>query len=151
MTRDMTTLAATPMTAEELARLSVPGKSFDLVRGQLVVRELPEAWQGSMQSNLARIVGGFVHRHSLGLVGGQDTGFRIRSDPDTVRGADLAFVAADRAASSHVEDMRRPRRTSWPTSSHRLSAGEACGPTSSAAVYASRLPGRCVPCAMPSP
>ena len=98
MTRDMTTLLATPMTAEELSRLSVPGKSFELVRGQLVVREPPGSWHGMVQANLTRIVADFVHRHSLGLVFGQDTGFRIRSDPDTVRAPDLAFVAADRAA-----------------------------------------------------
>ncbi len=98
MTRDMPTLAATPITAEELARLSVPGKSLELVRGQLVVREPPGSWHGMVQANLTRIVADFVHRHGLGLVFGQDTGFRIRTDPDTVRGADLAFVASERAA-----------------------------------------------------
>ena len=98
MSRDMTTRAATPMTAEDLARLSIPGKSFELVRGQLVVREPPGSWHGMVQATLTRIVADFVHRHALGLMFGQDTGFRIRSDPDTVRGADLAFVASDRVA-----------------------------------------------------
>jgi Uma2 family endonuclease len=36
----------------------------------------------------------------LGAVFGQDTGFKIASDPDTVRAPDLAFV--DRARATHI-------------------------------------------------
>ena len=38
----------------------------------------------------------FARAHALGVVCAQDTGFKIRSDPDTVRAPDLAFIARDR-------------------------------------------------------
>ena len=37
-----------------------------------------------------------VDAQSLGRVVGGDAGFRLRSDPDTVRGADIAFVSWER-------------------------------------------------------
>ncbi|HUF28725.1 MAG TPA: Uma2 family endonuclease [Gemmatimonadaceae bacterium] len=93
----MTTTAGSIMTAEELERLSEPGKRFELVRGRLVVREPPSGWHGRVSARLTIRVGLHVEKHALGEVL-QDSGFRIRSDPDTVRGPDLAFVAADRVA-----------------------------------------------------
>lgn len=86
------------MTAEELEHLYLPDKSAELVRGRLVVREPPGTKHGEIQAILAYLVTGFVRQHRLGRVFGQDTGFKIASDPDTVRAPDLAFVAAARAS-----------------------------------------------------
>lgn len=83
-------------TADELLRLNIPGKSTELVRGRLLVREPPSTYHGRVQSKLNVLVGGFVHAQRLGAVFGQDTGFRIASDPDTVRAPDLAFVKHER-------------------------------------------------------
>ena len=44
------------------------------------------------------VVGSFVRTHALGAVFGQDTGFKIASDPDTVRAPDLACVDRTRVA-----------------------------------------------------
>ena len=96
MTRDMTTLTATTMTAEELAALSIPDKSVELVRGRLVVREPPGTRHGDLAGRLFVRVATFVEAHQLGVAYPQDTGFRIRTDPDTVRAPDVAFVARDR-------------------------------------------------------
>ena len=84
------------MTAEELLRLDLPGKSTELVRGKLVVREPPSTYHGRVQSTLNIIVGSYVRANALGAVFGQDTGFKIRSDPDSVRAPDLAFVHRQR-------------------------------------------------------
>jgi Uma2 family endonuclease len=84
------------MTAEELARTSVPGKVLELVRGQLVVREPPSTLHGVVAANLTVELGVFVRKERLGLVSAQDTGFKIDRDPDTVRGPDLAFVSLGR-------------------------------------------------------
>ena len=84
------------MTAEELLMLDLPGKSTELVRGRLVVREPPSTYHGRVQGSLHVLMGAFVRSHDLGAVFGQDTGFKIRSDPDTVRAPDLAFVRRDR-------------------------------------------------------
>ena len=84
------------MTAEDLLELDLPGKSTELVRGKLVVREPPSTHHGRVQSTLNIIVGSFVRANALGAVFGQDTGFKIRSDPDSVRAPDLAFVRRER-------------------------------------------------------
>lgn len=89
---DMGTTTPALLSAAELERMSFPDKQFELVRGKLIVREPPGTWQGMVQNNLALLVTQFVRANELGAVFGQDTGFRIRSDPDTVRAPDLAFV-----------------------------------------------------------
>lgn len=86
------------MTADELLLADIPHKSTELVRGRLIIREPPGTCHGRIQSNLNVLVGAFVHAHRLGAVFGQDTGFKIASDPDTVRAPDLAFVRRDRLA-----------------------------------------------------
>src|SRR5439155_472518 len=85
------------LTAEEVERISLPGKQVELVRGRLVVREPPGTWHGAIAAKLASYLGDFVYRHELGLVFAQDTGFKIAADPDTVRAPDVAFVARERA------------------------------------------------------
>ena len=84
------------MTAEELEQVDIPGKATELIRGHLVVREPPSTYHGCIASNLNLVVAMHVRAHDLGAVFGQDTGFKITSDPDTVRAADLAFVARQR-------------------------------------------------------
>lgn len=84
------------MTAEQLERVHLPGKSTELVRGRLVVREPPDTYHGKIAGRLIIRVGAFVEAHQLGEVFGQDTGFKIATNPDTVRAPDLAFVARDR-------------------------------------------------------
>src|SRR5438034_2124143 len=85
------------LTAADVERMSIPGKQVELVRGQLVVREPPGTWHGVVAANLAYLLGEFVRRHGLGLVFAQDTGFKVGSDPDTVRAPDVAFVGRERA------------------------------------------------------
>lgn len=80
-----------------MEHLYLPDKSAELVRGHLVVREPPGTKHGEIQAILAYLVTGFVRQHRFGRVFGQDTGFKIASDPDTVRAPDLGFVAATRA------------------------------------------------------
>ena len=84
------------LTAAQVERVSIPGKQVELVRGSLVVREPPGSWHGSIAAELLGVMREFVRRHSLGIVFAQDTGFKIAADPDTVRGADVAFVGRDR-------------------------------------------------------
>ena len=61
-----------------------------------MVREPPGSWHGVVAANLAYFLADFVRRLRLGLVFAQDTGFKIASDPDTVRAPDVAFVARER-------------------------------------------------------
>lgn len=86
------------VTANDLLTLEASGKSTELVRGRLIVREPPGTYHGRVQATLNVLVGSYVRTHALGAVFGQDTGFQIASDPDTVRAPDLAFVDRARVA-----------------------------------------------------
>lgn len=97
-----TVSASPPLTAADVAALSIPGKQLELVRGQLVVREPPGTRHGMIAATLAYFLSTFVRQHALGVVVAQDTGFKIASNPDTVRGPDVGFVARDRAHHIHA-------------------------------------------------
>lgn len=85
------------MTADELLDVEIPGKWTELVRGHLIVSEPPGTWHGNVSGRIAYLVGDFVYRKKLGEVCGQDTGFKIASNPDTVRAPDLAYLSNERA------------------------------------------------------
>jgi Uma2 family endonuclease len=85
------------LTAEELLYLSLPGKQAELVRGRLIVREPPGYRHGVVAFAIAARIGAFVEANDLGVVVAAETGFKLFSDPDTVRAADAAYVSRDRA------------------------------------------------------
>ena len=95
MTRDMSTASDTLMTAEDLERLSIPDKRVELVSGRLIIKEPPSGWHGRVSARLIARMSVYVEKHALGEVLGE-SGFKVRSNPDTVRGPDAAFVATDR-------------------------------------------------------
>ena len=84
------------MTAAELERFDVPGKWTELIRGRLVVREPPGSYHGQVAAKLLFLLGQHVYGRNLGTLTAQDTGFRIESDPDTVRAPDVAFISKER-------------------------------------------------------
>src|SRR5436190_21641226 len=81
-----------PMTADELLRLQPPSKRVELVRGVMVVREPPGFRHGAVAAALTVRIGAFVRAHDLGLVVAAETGFKLFSDPDTVRAPDVGFI-----------------------------------------------------------
>ena len=84
------------MTAEELERVDIPGKSTELVRGRLVVLEPPSFYHGHVAGKLFFLHGQHVFPRNLGWLSSQDTGFRIATNPDTVRAPDVAFTSRER-------------------------------------------------------
>ena len=80
------------MTAEQLLVLDLPGKSTELVRGRLIVREPPSAYHGHVAARLLFLIGQHVYANELGWLFGE-AGFKIESDPDTVRAPDVGFVS----------------------------------------------------------
>ena len=91
-------MSTTPtlVTADELSMLPDDGFRYELVRGE--VRRMPPAGSehGAVVMNLGSPLHSFVRSHDLGVVFGAETGFKIASDPDTVRAPDLAFVRRER-------------------------------------------------------
>ena len=88
------------ITAEELESIEIPGKWTELIRGHLIVREPPGTYHGKVSATILYLIAAFARPRGLGDVFGQDTGFRIETNPDTVRAPDVAFL--DRERSSRV-------------------------------------------------
>jgi len=84
------------MTAEELLQTSIPDKRVELVRGVLLVREPAGYRHGRVSMNLAFLLSKHVEGTAAGQVVSGDTGFKLTSDPDTVRAPDVAFIARER-------------------------------------------------------
>jgi Uma2 family endonuclease len=83
-------------TAEELLGMTNDGFRYELVRGEL--RKMPPA--GSEHGYLALRIASRLERHvdanGLGRTYIAETGFKLASDPDTVRAPDAAFVSRER-------------------------------------------------------
>jgi Uma2 family endonuclease len=88
--------APAPLRAEDLYDLPDGGRRYELVRGEL--REVPPASfrHGRVCMRVGKRIDDFVEERRLGVVVVNDTGFILERDPDTVRGPDVAFVAAQR-------------------------------------------------------
>ena len=86
----------TPMTAEQLLDVNIPGKRVELVRGLLLVREPAGLRQGRLVATLSRRLSDHVEANDAGQVYVGDTGFTLARDPDTVRAPDIAFIRRER-------------------------------------------------------
>src|SRR6266576_122203 len=81
------------MTAAEL--LQIPDKHAELVRGALVVREPPGLRHGRIAMQIGAALAADVRAKQLGRVY-VECGFKLTSNPDTVRGPDVAFITQSR-------------------------------------------------------
>ena len=86
----------TILTADDLWHLPRDGRRYDLVRGELRTMAPAGADHGSVTNNCAFLLTAHVRARGLGQVFAAETGFRQARDPDTVYGADVAFVRAER-------------------------------------------------------
>ena len=84
------------MTADQLLHLSLPDKRSELVRGRLIVREPAGSRHGAVAARVAYRLMAHLEATGAGRVYAAETGFKIESDPDTVRAPDVAFVVRAR-------------------------------------------------------
>jgi Uma2 family endonuclease len=84
----------TLLTADEFLH-SATSKHAELVRGEVVEVPGPGSEHGGVTSELVWRLVEVVRPRRLGRVL-VESGFRLFRDPDTVRGPDVSFVAADR-------------------------------------------------------
>jgi Uma2 family endonuclease len=84
------------MTAEQLMRLPSCGKRYELKRGELLMTTPSGALHGDVTMALGALMRVYANQKKLGKVLAAETGFKIHSDPDTVRAPDVAFVAQER-------------------------------------------------------
>jgi len=83
------------LTEQDLARLPDDGFRHELQAGLLLAEPRPFPLHAQVQARIIELVAGFVRAHGLGQVLG-DGGFLLASNPDTVRGPDVAFVTRER-------------------------------------------------------
>jgi Uma2 family endonuclease len=87
---------ATLMTADELLHTSIPDKHVELVRGVLSVREPSGFRHGRVTTDLFIRLSDHVRATGIGHVFAAELGYKLESDPDTVRAPDVSFIAQER-------------------------------------------------------
>jgi Uma2 family endonuclease len=75
-----------------------PGSRQELIRGEVVTMSLAGGEHGEVAMEIGRLISTHVKTLRLGRTYAAETGFIVARDPDTVRGADIAFVRAERLA-----------------------------------------------------
>jgi Uma2 family endonuclease len=84
------------LTAEEFFRLySHKEGHYELVKGEVVEMAPPGGVHGGITSNIGYFFQAYNRQHHLGRVV-VEAGFRLESQPDTVRGPDVAFILNER-------------------------------------------------------
>jgi Uma2 family endonuclease len=92
------------LTAKEFSERPDPGYPEELVRGRIVPMPMPKPRHGYLCNKAGRILGNFCEEHHLGWVFNNDTGVVTERDPDTVRGADVAFYSFARLSEGDLPD-----------------------------------------------
>ena len=98
----MSTSQTKLMTADELDALPTYGpggdRRYELIRGELKVMSPTKPLHGIVCARIAARLFNYVEERDLGEVFGAETGFLVETDPDSVVGADAAFVSSERLA-----------------------------------------------------
>jgi Uma2 family endonuclease len=84
------------MTAEELWRRPDDGLRHELIRGELTTMAPAGSHHGIVALRIAAALFVHVNAKNLGVTFAAETGFKIASNPDTVRAPDAAFVGQER-------------------------------------------------------
>ncbi len=81
------------MTADEYLHLPDSGQPTELVRGDVLTMNPPASRHGQICSQVVYVLRQFLEQNDLGHVLSNDSGVITERNPDTVRGADVAFYS----------------------------------------------------------
>jgi Uma2 family endonuclease len=81
-----------PITADELLGMPDDGYRYELVKGELRKMAPTGDEHGDITMELAALLHRHVKENRLGKIYAAETGFKLESNPDTVRAPDVAFV-----------------------------------------------------------
>lgn len=84
------------MTADELFAMPEDGFRYELVKGELKKMSPAGSEHGAIIVKITIRLGHYVESNNLGVCFGAETGFKISTDPDTVRAPDVAFISRER-------------------------------------------------------
>jgi Uma2 family endonuclease len=92
----MVTVTDKLLTAEEYQLLPDSGAPTELVRGRIVPVNLPTPRHGQICAQIVYLLRRFLEERDLGHVISNDAAVVTQRNPDTVRGADVAFYSYHR-------------------------------------------------------
>ena len=95
--------AARLVTAEEFAQIPDDDCHYELVGGRVVRMSPPGSRHGVLTTRIGALLHQHADSHRLGVVLAP-AGFKIATDPDTVREPDIAFIRAERIPSTGIPD-----------------------------------------------
>jgi Uma2 family endonuclease len=84
------------ITADELLRMPEDGFRYELVKGELRQEASAGHEHGRVVINFTWRLAQYVTTNQLGVVYAAETGFKLATNPDTVRAPDVAFVSKER-------------------------------------------------------
>lgn len=85
-----------PITADDLLLMPNDGFRYELLRGELKKMAPASHEHGIIAINISTPLDQHSRTNKLGRVYAAETGFKITSNPDTVRAPDVAFVSQER-------------------------------------------------------
>jgi len=83
-------------TADELLHYQGDGYRYELIKGELKKMAPAGNEHGMLALKLAAKLWNFVEANKLGTVYAAETGFKLTTNPDTVRAPDAAFISQKR-------------------------------------------------------
>jgi Uma2 family endonuclease len=92
------------LTADEYARLPDPGHPTELIQGQVISMPPPMPRHGQICFRIAYLIQRYLDEHDLGQILTNDSGVVTERDPDTVRGADVAYYSYQRVPKGPLKD-----------------------------------------------
>jgi Uma2 family endonuclease len=92
----MATVTQALLTAEEFGRRPDSGYPEELVKGRIVRMNPTKPYHGYVCGKVAILVGSHALTHDLGAIATNDSGVITEREPDTLRGAAVAFYSYNR-------------------------------------------------------
>ncbi|MEQ8191564.1 MAG: Uma2 family endonuclease [Candidatus Eremiobacterota bacterium] len=87
--------------AEDLMKLS--GR-HELLKGVICEMSPPGEKHGVTASKIGYIIGKYVYENKLGVTTAAETGYKLSSNPDTVRAPDMAYKSNERIAKGGIAE-----------------------------------------------
>lgn len=96
------------MTADELLKLPRGKARYELVKGELITMSPSGGEHGAIIGKITVRLGYHIEANNLGVYFGAETGFKIASEPDTVRAPDFAFISRGRVPEGGITKKFMP-------------------------------------------